>query len=714
MSDIKKFMLINKDALSALKDIPDNTIHTVATSPPYWQLRNYFVSDQLGQEKTPEKFIDNLVEICREVKRVLRKDGTFWLNIGDGYNSTAGHKRSKPEWQRKGRDGGSSDKKVFKHSIIKQKDLIGMPWRLAFALQEDGWHLRCDIIWNKTNPMPDGAKDRPTRGHEYIFLLTKSQKYFYDYYAVLEDTDEHPGGEQGFGANYQEGTFRMDQERIFTHYGKRNKRSVWETSVSSFKGNHFACVDEETECLTKRGWKKYFELKEGEDIASFDMSSEKIKWTKLLSISIYDYNGDLIEIAKPSLNFLMTPNHRVIYKAYNGRARKYTEFRIKRADEFSNGDKLLISSDWEDNEIERKITKNMSELLGWISSEGHYTKNKVKIYQSISANREKVERIRFLLDDIKIDYKYSVRNRFFISQKDNKKKKSIEAIFSINNNDSKKIKKIMPLKKPTVELMNESNKVIKSFLKGFVLGDGHIRKDDGRKCIIQKDKDTMDILQMLCFKVGYSTNLKQRKDKNWVLYIRENKFSGIRNTNGTKRAIINTYYKGTVWCPSTKYTTFVARRNGNIMITGNTFPTKLIEPCVRAGTSEYGCCVKCGTPWNRKFEKIKKEVKRKATPKRFTESGVNMYPEMEVKKEYQLFLIETGWEKQCKCDTDEVKPCIVLDPFSGMATTGLAAFKCEHNYIGVELNKEYLQMSRERLSDGCSEFIKEVTDIKEL
>jgi len=378
-------MIINNDALSALKDIPDNTVHTVITSPPYWQLRDYFVSNQLGQEATPEEFVKNLVDICREVKRVLRKDGTFWLNIGDGYNNNSGFSRAKSEWQREGRKGGSSDKQSFKHPTIKTKDLIGMPWRVAFALQADGWYLRLDICWEKSNPMPDGAKDRPTKGHEYIFLLTKSPKYFYDYYAVLEDTDEHPDGEQGFGANVQHGTNRMDQDRSFTHYGKRNKRSVWKTSVSSFKGDHFA-----------------------------------------------------------------------------------------------------------------------------------------------------------------------------------------------------------------------------------------------------------------------------------------------------------------------------------------TFPTKLIDPCVLAGTSEYGCCVKCGTPWARLFGKEKIKIEEKVSQKS-TETYEDIFEGyLPTKDEHKLYLIEKGWEKKCNCDTNEVKPCIVLDPFSGMATTGIVSFKYGQNYLGIELNPEYLEMSKKRLLDGCGNDVIEVKNLKEL
>lgn len=389
-SDCKeKFLLLNGKAQERLKEFADNTFHTVVTSPPYWQQRDYFDSDQLGQEATPEKFVENLVDICKEVKRVLRKDGTFWLNIGDSYNTSSGFCRGTKGWKRKGRDKGSADKQAIKHPYIKKKELFGVPWMLAVALQKDGWYLRCDIIWQKSNPMPDGAKDRPTRGHEYIFLLSKSPQYFYDYYRVLEDTDEKPEGVQGFGARNQKGTYRMDQERSFEHYGKRNKRAVWRTSVSTFQGDHFA-----------------------------------------------------------------------------------------------------------------------------------------------------------------------------------------------------------------------------------------------------------------------------------------------------------------------------------------TYPPQLIEPCIMASTSEYGCCVKCGTPWHRTFEKVKveKDTTQNKTSTKRKEEPVNMFeeecPTQEQEKEYSLELVSTGWEKGCKCKTNKVTSCLVLDPFSGTGTTGEVALKHGQRYVGVELNKEYLEISRKRLHPTSVR--KEVETIKEI
>ena len=239
MSD-KKFQLINGDAEEVLSKFPDNFFQCCTTSPPYYKLRNYFEEDQLGQEETPEEYVEKLVFIMRKVKRVLRKDGVCWLNIGDSYNSSSGFIRNKGKWKRKGREKGSADKKVIKHPDIKTKDLIGIPWSVAFALRKDGWYLRQDVIWSKKNTLPDGAKDRPCRAHEYIFQLTKSSKYFYDYFAIMEASVSKRRSGGGFGAKVQEGTFRMDQDRTFTDYGVRQKRSVWSYPVSRSGRDHYA------------------------------------------------------------------------------------------------------------------------------------------------------------------------------------------------------------------------------------------------------------------------------------------------------------------------------------------------------------------------------------------------------------------------------------------------------------------------------------------
>jgi site-specific DNA-methyltransferase (adenine-specific) len=179
--------IIHGDVVDKIKDIPDNYINTIVTSPPYYGLRDYGVDGQIGLEESPEEYIIKMVQVFRECKRILKDDGTLWLNIGDSYWS--GKNRNGYEWDKnKGkskdymlRPGGENP---FDY---KRKDLMGMPWRLAFALQADGWYLRSDIIWNKPNCMPESAKDRPTKSHEYIFLLSKSERYYYDFEAIREE-----------------------------------------------------------------------------------------------------------------------------------------------------------------------------------------------------------------------------------------------------------------------------------------------------------------------------------------------------------------------------------------------------------------------------------------------------------------------------------------------------------------------------------------------
>ena len=177
--------ILQGDCIETLQKLDDKSINTCITSPPYWGLRNYNDEEkQLGMEDTPEEFVDNLVKVFREVKRVLRDDGTVWLNLGDSYSS-GGRTTTTNQSLRGDKDYGVTRPKPSKG--IKPKDLIGIPWRVALALQQDGWYLRQDIIWHKPNPMPESVKDRCTKAHEYIFLLSKNVKYYFDNESIKED-----------------------------------------------------------------------------------------------------------------------------------------------------------------------------------------------------------------------------------------------------------------------------------------------------------------------------------------------------------------------------------------------------------------------------------------------------------------------------------------------------------------------------------------------
>lgn len=205
---IRDSMIFEGDALNILKRIPEKTAQCVVTSPPYWGLRDYNIAGQIGLEATLPQFINRLVEIFAEVKKVLRDDGLFWLNIGDGFTSGNRGWRA-PDKKNPAR---AMDVRPDTPEGLKPKDLLGIPWRLAFALQEDGWYLRSDIVWHKPNAMPESVKDRPTRAHEYIFLLSKSEKYYYDYKSIRE----------------------------YNGKGYRNKRSVWSVKTQPFPEAHFA------------------------------------------------------------------------------------------------------------------------------------------------------------------------------------------------------------------------------------------------------------------------------------------------------------------------------------------------------------------------------------------------------------------------------------------------------------------------------------------
>ena len=239
------------DSLEVLKTMDDESVHCCVTSPPYWALRNYDHPDQLGQEATPEGYVDNLVAIMGEVHRVLRSDGTLWLNLGDTYAGTGYKGKHKDPKNPKGRNGQANDAKNHKVPGLKSKDMVGIPWRVAFALQEDGWWLRSDIIWHKTNPMPIPVNDRPTSCHEYIFLLAKSKHYYYDKDAILEPLKDQNRVEQeggsGFGGRKHAGNRDKTLNNAYsgtlydaTKLKGKNKRDVWTVATNGYRGAHFA------------------------------------------------------------------------------------------------------------------------------------------------------------------------------------------------------------------------------------------------------------------------------------------------------------------------------------------------------------------------------------------------------------------------------------------------------------------------------------------
>lgn len=256
-------LILTGDSLSVLKGLDSESVACCVTSPPYYRLRDYGVDGQIGLEQTPEEYIERLVEIFWEVRRVLRSDGTLWLNIGDSYATNSG---AYPPTNTRNQHGHTAKTVPTGYKV---KDLIGIPWMLAFALRADGWYLRQDIIWHKPNCMPESVRDRCTKSHEYLFLFSKSPKYYFDAEAISEPItgsstkrylqnietqkgpDRQPGKPNGamkavlprFGGNKYPANNDGDHRKCGNEYqptARRNKRSVWSVATGGYKGAHFA------------------------------------------------------------------------------------------------------------------------------------------------------------------------------------------------------------------------------------------------------------------------------------------------------------------------------------------------------------------------------------------------------------------------------------------------------------------------------------------
>lgn len=258
--------IICGDALTELRKLPDSSVNCCVTSPPYFGLRDYGVDGQIGLETTVDEYVAKMVDVFGEVRRVLRDDGTLWLNMGDSYSAggNQGHSRNSETFH--GHSGIRGIDKPKKTPGFASKNLLGIPWRVAFALQADGWYLRSDIIWNKPNPMPESVTDRPTKAHEYIFLLAKSERYYYDAEAIKEplaissierlgqdvesqfgSTRAHAGGKTNgsmkavcFGGNKKSGGRTYSGNEWIPNDIKRNKRTVWTVATKPYAEAHFA------------------------------------------------------------------------------------------------------------------------------------------------------------------------------------------------------------------------------------------------------------------------------------------------------------------------------------------------------------------------------------------------------------------------------------------------------------------------------------------
>lgn len=672
----------------------------------------------LGLEPTPELYISHIVQIFREVRRVLRDDGTLWLNLGDSYASSGGERTYGSSDNGTGRGPGTK-----RHDIpasgLKPKDLCGIPWRVALALQNDGWYLRSDIIWSKPNPMPESVNDRPTKSHEYLFLLAKNQRYYYDAEAIKESVSENTHNqiskirideiskERAAGSNTTIGkgstpkSIKPDgmvkQNDSFTNavclpVSSRNKRTVWTVATHPFPGAHFACVDEQTECLTMNGWKKYNEIEIGEMAAQFDMESGLCSWASIEDVAIYPViNQPLISATRRDLNLLLTPNHRTVVCRRGPRDRKWGQPIIVPAKNLKPSHGIPVSALWERETVE-PVSEDFAELLGWYVTEGyeHPAFGNIEIYQSQAVNSPKVDRIRELLNKVGAAYKEASGKRQWCGRP------ADMTAFQVSGYVALKLKEIAPGKVLPWHVLNWSEALLQSLLVGMIAGDGHVRPDDGRKCLIQMPGQTLDVAQAIGTLLGKATKQTIREEGAACIYFTDKKYISLRGTNGVGAPIGVQNYSGVVWCPKLPKGTWVARRNGRVFFTGNTFPPKLIEPCILAGTSEKGCCPDCGKLWRRRVEKAggrdwhNDKMKDKDIPGQILgdggyKRGQSSTPLNDIQKSKT-----TGWTAGCTCGKEPV-PCVVIDPFVGSGTTAIVSYRLNRKCVGIDLSETYLR-----------------------
>lgn len=665
--------ILQGDALELAKSLSDNSIHCFVTSPPYWGLRSYghwFMSTlwgdmadftpprkhkdrwlfrlkwraaergsgvfspngkswigALGLEPTPELFIEHMVLLFRELRRVLRKDGTLWLNMGDSYASApTGNPGTKYTVSSNTIQSAYAAAKLKNHTIplgLKPKDLCGIPWRLALALQQDGWYLRSDIIWSKPNPMPESVTDRPTKAHEYLFLLTKSPKYFYDSEAIREPAEygfRIPRNGNGFrDMKYQNNNAFDNSASTQADMGSkgyikengRNRRSVWEIATQPFNGAKILTdyVGTDGKPYTRSEDCPIHGLSHGLRTQRMDGHDEQLNQFEQDNSDNSNYHGQELLGGSSSTHSL-----------------DYQDLQIANADEH-----ILENTD----ENKTFYTSDMVEPQNHLDN---LSIPEIDVYKLDSQDQPHVE--------IATDHNIQTHKTDHVPVTNQ------PYTLSSENSSHTDDKSMLPLLADLVDHTSEN----KTARVGW---DGH--------------------------------PLAEKKSHNVDK-------SSYRHGNIAKCT-----------CQEVTIDHFA------------TFPEALIEPCILAGTSAKGVCGECGGPWERVFttERVERLVGGKS-PKH---ASIMESTSKSVFTTNLLPVTKTiGWQPTCKCIqnrtpnfgmkgsellelADEIArefapvPAIVLDPFMGSGTTASVAKRLGRNWIGFELNLEYIKLATKRINN---------------
>jgi len=572
--------ILQGDALETLRTLSDCSVQCCITSPPYFQLRNYNVDGQIGMEETPELFVQKLVDVFREVRRVLRNDGTLFLNIGDSYAGSGRGPTGKNGIGDQGKRQGFTNPGVFVPDGMKPKDMIGIPWMVAFALRADGWYLRSDIIWSKPNPMPESVTDRCTKSHEYIFLLAKKPHYYYDGYAIREPI------------SYIENLQNLQAQS--------SHRELLQEQSTEGRQNGKVCG---LYCPISEGLRQEIQSdREGKKERKTVLSlRERTESEKGLSDNIPGC---------PLVGFGMDRSH------------------AGTLEEIQQGETIQRDSREVLADSERKITESKEGLkisenpVGTDGKETHGEETKIRNCQ-----------FRKYID--------------------------IEGM----GGDSETIRLPMCVLPETSKIGNGS---CDTTIEGW-----NTHKGEYSSCVpgMQRQKGKQDPRNAGDDGTG--------NDTPW-----NNNPKGHLGTNPAGRN------RRTVWEIATQPTPDAHFA---------TFPEALVEPCIKAGTSERGCCAVCGAPMERVIEfngMTSTEIMKGKDKSGFqSEQGkLQNIRGLDKPREPKT----TGWQPTCACNADTV-PCVVLDPFGGSGTTAKVARDLKRDCTLIELNPAYIKIAKNKL-----------------
>lgn len=704
--------------------LPDQSIDLVVTSPPFLNLRSYQDNGQHYQRQigtgTQQQFLKELWQVTAEIKRVLKPTGSIFIELGDSY----------------------TDKSL---NLSPHRFAIGCVDRLGLL-------LRAEIIWDRPNGLPESVTDRVRRSHSVWWHLTKQPRYYSAVDEIREFTQPHSwnGVRQQLKREPRDVSgITTAAHRDHTYLGinplGKLPGSVWTIpteplTVPDHLGiDHFACVDAETEILTDRGWLCHDKLVPGEDfVAGYNLDTGAASWTGLHGVHRYEYDGDLVTVEKRDLSMRLTPNHRTLVRQRRGRTAQIGPVEVIEARDLGPRHYIPRSVDWQDGIDCKPMGADLVSLFGWVAAEGWYQRRIVRLSQSLDVNPQHVRTIDELVMR-RGGQPHTTRHRMW------RGRSWTDCQWKLPEETAWAVQRHMPDKLLPWSLLGLPEDERRLLLAAFASGDGHYRPD-GRIAIFQKNQHNLDVLQAVAVTLGYKTTLRYGGER-WVLYLTAGGRSiTLRGTNGTHPPVGREHYRGIVWCPSTGTGTFIARRNGSVFITGNSFPTEWPKRLIR-GWSPPGICTECGEG-RRPVADVDHTKNRKGRQWNVLEGGPEGTTSMLGWESVKRIL---GYVCACTPHTDHpgtgerptrdqahyakadpvrarpdvagnelwnyqrtgpwreyhfdrwtpapTSPAIVLDPFSGTGTTALVASALGRIGIGVDLSFDYCRLAQWRTTD---------------